>query len=165
MIIAENKNMVSGSSALAPQSIPSRDREIQRHRDLEKSRREHQRINREKSVNKKAVVLRSILVLFVIGLSLIYRYSMIYNMEKEILDVKKQISTLNAESENVRIDLLKYNNINVLEEEAFRNLDMIPKSRVNAIYIDLDKNNFKNNTQEGEKESDNLFSKIKKILY
>lgn len=165
MIIAENKNIVSGSSALAPQRIPSKDRETQRHKDLEKLRKEHQRINKEKSINKKVVILRNIALLFIVGLTLVYRYSIIFNMEKDILDVKKQISNINAENESLRINLLKYNDINLLEEEAFKNLNMIPKSRVNDIYIDLDKNNFKNNIQEGEKESDNLFSKIKKILY
>jgi cell division protein FtsL len=165
VIIANNKNMINGSSALAPQSIPSRDRDIQKHRDLEKSRKEHERINREKSINKKTMVLRNILVLFILGILLVYRFSVIYNMERNILDVKKQISNINAENESLKIDLLQYNNIHLLEAEALENLNMIPKSRENAIYINLDKSNFKNNLQEGEKESDSLFFKIKKILY
>lgn len=163
MIITNNKNIINGSNALAPQSIPGRD--IQRQRDLERLRKEHQRINREKAINKKAVVLRSILLLFVIGLALIYRYSVIFNMEKDALDIKKQISIINAENESIKIELLKYNNIQLLEEEAFKNLDMIPKSVDNGVYIDLEESNFQNNTKEGEDVSDTLFSKIKKILY
>lgn len=165
MIITNNKNMVNGSNALAPQRIPSKDRNTQQQRDLEKLRKEHQRISREKSINKKAKVLKNIILLFVIGIALVHRYSMIYNMEKNIIDVKKQISNLNDENESLRIDLLKYNNIHSLEEEALKNLNMIPKSRINAIYINFDKNNFKNNLKEGEEESNGIFFKIKKILY
>lgn len=165
MIVTNNKNTINGSNALVPQHIPSKHTEKQKYRDLEKLKREHIKINKQKSINKKAKVLRNILILFAIGITLVYRYSLIYNMEKEIINVKKEIASVNADNENIRIGLLKYSNIEVIEKNANSKLNMIPKSRMNVIYIDLDKNNFKDTDKEGENKSDSVISKLKKILY
>lgn len=165
IVSSKNKNTTSGNNALSPQYTPTPHIEKQKHRDLEKLKKEYIKINKEKAIIKKAKTLRNIAILFAIGITLVYRYSLIYNLEKEIIDVKKQIASVNAESESLRISLLKYNNIEYLEENAISKLNMIPKSKTGVIYIDLDKNNFKNISEEEKKENSGFINRLKKILY
>lgn len=165
MIVTNNKTSINGNNALAPQKIsykPSKDNEL---RELEKQKREHIKINREKAIEKKIKILRNIIFSFAIGILVIYRYSVIYNIEKDIVDVKTQISAVNAENENLKIDLLKYNNIKELESKAVNELNMVPKSLSSVIYIDLEKNNFENTSDSNNLKSNGIINKIKKILY
>lgn len=165
MIVTNNKSNINGNNALAPQQVPSRQADHNKQRDLEKLKKEHIRINKQKSVNKKAKILRNIVLCFIIGITLIYRYSVIYNMEKDILDVKSKISAVNAENENLKIGLLKYNNIKEIENSAVKGLSMIPKSGANIVYINLEKNNFKDFSKAEVKKNEGIVEKLKKILY
>lgn len=164
MIVSNKNNIVNGNNALVPKHSPNPQIEKQRHRDLEKLRKEHLKHNKEKSIAKKVKTIRNIVILFALGIILIYRYCLIYNTEKEIIDVKKSITSINAENESLKISLLKYNNIGSLEEAAVNTLNMIPKSTTSAIYIDLDKNNFKETSGE-KNNNDGFVEKLKKILY
>lgn len=164
MIVSNKNKIVNGSNALIPEYSPNPQIEKQRQRDLEKLRKEHLKINKEKAIIRKVKTIRNIVILFALGIILIYRYCLIYNTEKEIIDVRKSISSINSENESLKISLLKYNNIGSLEEAAVDKLNMIPKSKTSAIYIDLDKNNFKQTSGEENKNSGFIY-KLKKILY
>ncbi|MCY6959630.1 hypothetical protein [Clostridium brassicae] len=166
MIVKNKKNPINGSSALVPEYSPSRHIDERKLKELEQSKKEHIRINREKKVKLKAKILRNIVVGFVVAITLIYRYCFIYNMEKNAIGVKKQISTMNAENESLKIGLLKYNNIELIEKTASEKSNMIPKSRTNVMYVDLNKDNFKQISNGQEKSKGNSFiEKIKKILF
>ncbi|MCY6370359.1 hypothetical protein [Clostridium ganghwense] len=165
MIVTNKKNAVSGSNALAPDYAPSRGVDEQKHKELEKSKKEHIKINKQKQIKKKAKVLRNIILAFGVGVTLVYRYCLIYNMEKNITEVKKQIAVVNADNENLKIGLLKYNNIEQIEKKATEQLNMIPRSRANAVQVDLGRNNFKKTHENGVKKSNSFIEKIKKILF
>jgi cell division protein FtsL len=164
-LIINDRNNINGNNALAPQKMPSRQIDYDKQRDLEKLKKEHIKINKQKSVNKKAKILRNIIFCFIIGITVIYRYSIIYNIEKDILDVKSEISTVNSENENLKIGLLKYSNIKEIENNAVKNLNMFPKNESNIVYIDLEKNNFKSFSEEEVKENEGIVERLKKILY
>lgn len=164
MIVTNKKNQVSGNNALAPDSSPSRGTREKIYKELETSKREHKKINKQKLVKKKAKVLKNVLLAFTVGVTLVYRYSLIYDMEKNIIDTKKEISVINADNENLRIGLLKFNNIEEIEKISVQQLNMIPKSKTNVVYIDLEKNNFKKAEENMEKGS-SFIEKIKKILF
>ncbi|WMJ81362.1 hypothetical protein RBU49_03650 [Clostridium sp. MB40-C1] len=166
MIVKNKKNPTSGSSALVPEYSPSRHIDERKLKELEQSKKEHIKINREKKAKHKAKVLRNIIVGFILAITLIYRYCFIYNMEKNVMDVKKQISMVNAENESLKIGLLKYNNIELIEKTASEKSSMIPKSRTNVMYVNLNKDNFKEISKGQEKNKGNSFiEKIKKILF
>src|SRR3712207_218233 len=99
--------------------------------------------------------------------STLFPYTTLFrsNMEKDILEVKKDISSVVAENENLKIGLLKYDNIKVIEDKASKELNMIPKSSTNIQYINLNKKNFKDVSNVEKKEKNNIFKKIKEILF
>lgn len=164
MIVTNKKNPVSGNNALAPNSLPSRDTREKKYKELETSKREHKKINKQKVVKKKAKVLKNVLLAFIVGVTVVYRYSLIYDMERSIIDIKKEISVVNADNENLRIGLLEFNNIEEIEKISVQQLNMIPKSKTNVMYIDLEKNNFKK-AEENIEKNNGFIEKIKKILF
>lgn len=165
MIITNKNNIVSGNNALSPQNIPSKHLDETKYRDFEKSKRQHLKINKEKSIKKKIKVLTNIILGFTIGITLIYRYSLIYNIEKDITQVNREISKVDSQNENLKIGLLKYNNIGEIEKKSTKELNMIPQSISNVIYIDLKKNNFNSFSKQEDKKSNNLLKKLKDILF
>lgn len=165
VIVTNNKNNVNGSNALAPQKVPSRYSESNKQRELEKQRNEHIKRNKERLVKSKARILKNIMLCFVIGIILVHRYSVIYNKEKNIIDIKNQITMMNRENENLKIDLLKYNNIKNIESKASKELNMISKNGESVMYIDLEKNNFKNTSTEETEKSEGIVKRLKDIFY
>ncbi|EDS77816.1 hypothetical protein [Clostridium massiliodielmoense] len=166
MIVTNKNNMgVSGNNALAPEKMPSRVTEERTYEELQRSKKQYIKKSKQRAVKRKAGALKLIAVGFAVALFLVYRYSLIYNMEKDIIDVKKQISNVNAENENLKIGLLKYDNIKLIEEKCEKELSMVPKSSTNVQYIDLNKNNFKDISVSEEKTKNNIFKKIKEILF
>lgn len=164
MIVTNKKNPVSGNNALVTDSLPSRSIRERKYKELETSKREHKKINKQKLVKKKAKVLKNVLLAFTVAVTLVYRYSLIYDMEKNITEIKKEISVVNADNENLRIGLLKFNNIEEIEKISVQQLNMIPKSKTNVVYIDLEKNNFEK-AEENMEKSSSFIEKIKKILF
>lgn len=165
MIVKNKKNPINGSSALAPEYVPEKHKKQQSNKQNGKNKKVQ--INKQKTRKLKAKVLRNILLGFALAITLIYRYCLIYDMEKTAMDVKKQISSVNAENENLKIGLLKYNNIQLIEKTATEELNMIPKSKTNVVYVDLNKENFKDVTsvQKEKEEGNDFIGKVKKILF
>ncbi|KGN01884.1 hypothetical protein ADU90_05065 [Clostridium botulinum] len=166
MIVTNKNNIgISGNNALSPQEIPLKSGEKARKEDLQKLKKQNANKNKHKNMKRKAGVLRMIILCFAVAVVLVYRYSLIYNMEKNISEVKKDISSVAAENENLKIGLLKYDNIKVIEDKASKELNMIPKSSTNVQYINLNKKNFKDVSKVEKKEKNNIFKKIKEILF
>ena len=166
-MIVTNKNNVgiSGNNALAPEKVPQIVTEEKTYKELQRSKKQYIRKSKQRAMKQKISALKLIALGFAAAFFLIYRYSLIYNMEKDIIEVKKQISSVNAENENLKIGLLKYDNIKLIEEKSEKELNMVPKSSTNVQYIDLYKNNFKDISVSEEKTKNNIFKKIKEILF
>lgn len=166
MIVTNKNNMgVSGNNALAPKKIPSIATQEKTYEELQRSKKQYIRKSKHKAVKQKFNALKLIAIGFIAAFFLIYRYSLIYNMEKDIIEVKKQIYNVNAENENLKIGLLKYDNIKLIEEKSEKELNMLPKSSNNVQYIDLNKNNFKDASVSEGKTKNNILKKIKEILF
>lgn len=166
MIVTNKNNPTSGNNALAPEYLPSTGADKKRYEDLERSKKDHIKILKEKRTKNKAKVLRNIAVGFIVAITLVYRYCYIYNIEQDITVAKNNISKVKAENENLRIGLLKYNNIETIEKISGEKLNMIPKSRTNVLYTDLEKNNFEDTVKTNtEKKGKSIIERIKNNLF
>lgn len=166
MIVTNKNNPTNGNNALAPEYLPSTGADKKRYEELERSKKDHLKIAKEKRTKSKAKVLRNIVVGFIVAITLVYRYCYIYNIEQDITVTKNDISKIKAENENLRIGLLKYNNIETIEKISEEKLSMIPKSRTNVLYIDLEKNNFKDTVKTNtEKKGESIIDRIKNSLF
>ena len=164
MVISDGGNDIRGNTVLRPEYKPSKEYIDKEYRKLDKAKREALNRQRKLRLKKKMAVLRMIAFIFIVGIFVIYRYSTLFKMEASLTKAKNEVTSLRAQNDSLRIDLSEKNNINDIESYSLNNLHMKKPTAVNAIKVDLDKNNFKpvenkNNT------SNNFFQKLKKMLF
>nr|WP_242977215.1 MULTISPECIES: cell division protein FtsL [Clostridium] len=163
----EGKNRFSGNTVLKPQYEP------QIEKDKEKEKKEQYKRNKkiqQKLLKKKFKTLRNIILAFILGVTLVARYGILYGMQKELSGVNSEISEVEKESENLKVELVHHSNLSNIEKVAGQNLKMVPPDKDSAIYTDLSYNNFKKEDSKnhiGEKHNAFLefFSNLKKVLF
>lgn len=147
----ENK-MISGNNAINPE-YESYESTVQRKKVKIR--------NKKKNTRSKLKVIRNIAIVFAVGIMLIARYSIIYNMQNELSSTQNRVNELNRENENLTVDLVKYNNLQYIEDNAVKKLHMAEPEKSLAVYADLDKPVVK---QEESHKSGKKFSSILNII-
>lgn len=161
VIIEKNKFEILGNTVLAPDEAFRK----RKHEDLEKSLEQIKHSKRLKNMRKKKSTLISILLGFVVGVTIIARYSMIYNYQNTTFKAKAEIDVLNKENEAYKVQLIKFKNISYIEEIATEKLYMV-KPRISDIqYYNLSKNNLETKEASEVKISNTIISKIKNIIF
>ncbi|MFL0246743.1 hypothetical protein [Candidatus Clostridium stratigraminis] len=166
MIVMDNKNLVSGSNALAPKYKPynpSIDEEFEK---LRREKEKKKKALAQKRLKTKAKIIAYIIAAFAIGVVLVLRYSAVYNLQKQLLVVTTDSSSLNMENENLKVQLLKSSNMQQVEDLAVTKLKMITPDKNSIIYSSVTKDYFANNEAKGTKNTkDNLIAKVKNLLF
>ncbi|MEW9093651.1 MAG: cell division protein FtsL [Clostridiaceae bacterium] len=136
MIITDKNQYINGSTVLAPNSYP----------EVKKGTKEKVTIDRKalieeknKRLKNKFKVIRNISLVFIVGVTIVGRYGQIYSMQRELNGLNKKISDINKDNENLRIELVKYNNLSLIEEIATTKLKMVKPTKADIIYVDMTK--------------------------
>lgn len=165
MIVVNEDSYIQGNTVLQPEYIPYEDErvlkeEIKRER-LKKRRKAKQRLKR------KVKIIRNISLCFIVGLIFVGRYGVIYNMQMELNSTKTNINEINRENENLKVELVKYNNLQHIEDTAVNKLQMIRPDKSAAVYTNLDKENIKITEKKVQDkiEKEDLWSKLRKVLF
>ncbi|MDU6877397.1 cell division protein FtsL [Clostridium tepidum] len=167
MVMLEEKNRFNGNTVLKPQYEP------QIEKDNKKDKKEQYKKNKkiqQKLVKKKIKTLQNIIIAFILGVILVARYGMLYSMQKELSNINSEISKVEKESENLKVELVHHSNLSNIEKIAGEKLKMVPSNKESAIYADLSYNNFKKEDSKsriGEKHNafSEFFSNLKKVLF
>ena len=161
VIIEKNKFQVHGNTVLAPDESFRK----QKYEDLEKSRKQIKDAKNQRDIKKKKSILMNILLGFVIGVTIIARYSMIYNIQDATSKTRDEIAALNKENDAYKVQLIKFRNISYIEKIATEQLHMV-KPRISDIqYCNLSKDNLNTKEQVEMKISNNIINKIKEIVF
>ncbi|MHC1720975.1 MAG: cell division protein FtsL [Clostridiaceae bacterium] len=134
MIVVNDGVLIRGNTVLAPKQMPSRETEHNKQKNV------HSRKSSKKNVNKKLIIMRNIMIAFIVGIILVWRYCMIYDLQRNLNTTKQNTVTLTKENENLKVELVKYNNIQYIEEVAVNKLNMVTPDRNDAIYANISKN-------------------------
>ncbi|MBE6065302.1 cell division protein FtsL [Clostridium cochlearium] len=149
MIVTDKKNYyVDGSTVMAPEV----------HIEEKSQKKKEKKVFRKKKPNnsrKKLSIIGKILTVFIVGTIIIGRYSKIYNMQKQLNNINNSIVKLNKENENLKVELLKLNNIKSVEDIAIGKLKMSVPTKENMIYCDMSKEIFKLNKNANEEKNKN----------
>ena len=132
MNVLDEKFVINGNTVLAPNYMP--------YRESEQNGQVRKNNSNKKNINKKIIVMRNIMIAFIVGITLVGRYCIIYNLQSELNTTKQNITALNKENENLKVDLVKYNNIQYIEDVAVNKLGMVTPDRNHAIYANISKN-------------------------
>jgi cell division protein FtsL len=160
------ENYINGNTVLAPNYEPIGPSKKQEYEKLRKAKAENLNKKREKRVNSKAKTLSNIALVFIIGVTLIFRYASIYNIQKNLSNIKSHTINLNKENENLKVELVKASNLDNVEKIATEKLHMVRAEKAHAIYTDLTKENFAKVTNANKNDSKlSLLQKIYNMLF
>ncbi|WP_102400902.1 cell division protein FtsL [Haloimpatiens massiliensis] len=144
-MILMNKNNIDGSTALVPKREEinyEEERKKQQKKELELLNK-----TKEKSLKNKFKIILGIGMVFSIGMILVLRFAYICNLRQQVIDTQNQITNIGKENENLKVELLKYDNIKYIEKIATEKLNMERPNLGNAVYCDLGTKYFKENTK------------------
>jgi cell division protein FtsL len=159
----KNKNLyINGNTALNIDFSPNRkDKKDKEFEDF-KRRKFRKKLQQERL--QKTKVVASIIIAFTLGLSNVYRYSTINRLQKSIGDVKTEIDKIDAENEDLMINLLQYNKISFIENYAINELEMVIPSSSNTTFVNLQKDNFISEQEDENNQKIGVLSRIKSIF-
>lgn len=164
MIVVNENSVIRGNTVLKPDYNPYEN--DQSEREEERKRKQKHNKQRNRRMVSKVKVMRNIALTFIIGLTLVGRYCIIYDMQRELNSVKSSISVVNKENENLKVELVKYNNLQLIEETATNKLQMIKPDKGLALYTNLDKEVIQSREKKKEIEAQqNIWNKLRKILF
>ncbi|WP_315114425.1 septum formation initiator family protein [uncultured Clostridium sp.] len=143
MIITDKNEYINGSTVLAPNSYPKVKKDTKEKVTIDRKALIEERNKRTKS---KLKVIRNISLVFIVGVTIVGRYGQIYNMQRQLNTLNTKISDINKDNENLRIELVKYSNLSLIEEIATTKLKMIKPTKADIMYVDMTKDAIK----EGE---------------
>lgn len=152
---------MDGNTVLSPdESFRKR-----RYDDLEKSRKQAEQAKIQKDIKYKQSVLKNILLVFVIGVTIITRYCMIYSYQDVASKAKAQLEIVDKENSGYKVQLIKFRNINYIEEIALGRLNMVKPQISDIEYMNLSKNNLGVKSELQVKKSNIFLEKIKNIIF
>lgn len=164
VIVVNENSVIRGNTVLKPDYNPYIDDQYEREEERKRKLKHNKQRNRR--MRNKVKVMRNIALIFITGLTLIGRYCIIYDMQMEFNLVKSSISTVNKENENLKVELVKYNNLQLIEETATNKLQMIKPDKSSAVYTNLDKEVIQSREKKKETEAQqNIWNKLRKILF
>lgn len=161
MIIVNNpQSYVNGNTVLKPEF----DDYKQKFNNSKKL--QNQKI-RERNLKIKMTVLINIVIAFLIGITIVWRYGIIYNMQGNINNLDNSIKETIAENDSMNIKLATLSNLSALEDVSTKKLNMVRMDSNQIVYSDLTKNNFKINkiVLSGSKTENGFIDKIMKLLF
>lgn len=164
MIVVNENSVIRGNTVLKPEYDPYKDKQAER--DKERKRKIKQNKQRNKRMKSKVKVMRNIALTFIIGMTLVARYCIIYDMQRELNSIKSSISYTNRENENLKVELVKYNNLQFIEETATNKLQMTKPDKGLAVYTNLSKEVIQSREKKKEiEEQQNIWNKLRKVLF
>lgn len=164
MIVVNENSVIRGNTVLKPEYDPYKDKQAER--DKERKRKIKQNKQRNKRMKSKVKIMRNIALTFIIGMTLVARYCIIYDMQRELNSIKSSISYTNRENENLKVELVKYNNLQFIEETATNKLQMTKPDKGLAVYTNLSKEVIQSREKKKEiEEQKNIWNKLRKVLF
>lgn len=161
MIVVNDNRAINGNTVLAP--TPEKKEQGDKKQQLKKNLNEEKR----KSIKRKLSILRNIALLFMIGILLLGRYSAIYGMQRNLADINNQINDMNVDNDNLKVELVKFDNIDYIKDIADKKLHMVEPTKDSVIYSDLSKDNFgaKHTDDKDNVKKQKFLDKIVNILF
>lgn len=164
MIVVNENSVIRGNTVLKPNYNPYEDNQFER--EEERKRKLKQNKQKNKRLKSKVKVMRNIVLTFITGLALVGRYCIIYDMQRQLNSVQSNISVINKDNENLKVELIKYNNLQLIEDTATNKLKMVKPDKSGAVYTNLSKEVIQSREKKKEIEvQQNIWNRLGKILF
>jgi cell division protein FtsL len=163
MLLENESNSINGNTVLAPQRTALPKERVRR--EEEAKRKQQQKQQQQEKLLIALKYAGTLAAGFTIAFTILFRYSSIYTTQKEIIEVTGEINNISEENENLRVQLIKYNNISYIEEVATKELKMVMPLAGNAVYCNLQSIELPLEEKNMKNGSITLLKKIKSFLF
>lgn len=160
MLVAE-KEKIYNEKYVKTTTLLKTDETYKEFKEFKKENLKNQRLESKKI---KLSALKSVITIFIIGMVIMVRYSVIYANQKQIRNMKQEISTIKHKNDDIKVYLMQYHDIKKVDSIARNKFKMVEPSITDTYYYDLSKDNFKDE-KEDIKGINKMFEKIKNILF
>lgn len=143
MIITNKKFSVEGSTALSPQKKEIGNADDDKYKKIKESRENILRRKKQIKLKRQARILGLIFITFILGFTIIYRYSKIYTLQKQLADIQDKSNSLKNQNDDLNKKLMIYSNIDEIQSKATEKLHMIQPDNTKVVYSNLSKNSIK----------------------
>lgn len=134
---------IRGNTAINPKrKYDDFDKRVERE-NLERRKREEQRREKEAKKSRVKNILQVASIALILGLVNIGVDGKVYKLQKELIEVNKQINIAKAEGEALRVDLLKYASIEDIKEASIAK-GMKTPTKNDIVVINITKDFFEN---------------------
>lgn len=167
MLLENESNSIYGNTVLAPGGAALPNEKTKKQEEVERKREQR----REEKQQQQQRVVRALKFAgtlaggFILAFTILFRYSAIYSMQKEVIEVNNEIYNLSEENEALKVQLIKYSNISYIEEIATKELKMVNPIAGNAIYCNLKSIELPQEEKNTENRTITLLKKIKGFLF
>jgi cell division protein FtsL len=163
-LIVNNSYDVKGNTVLNPNiGIKRSSRQEDEYERIRRSQIEKRNRLKYKKNKKKRQLLASIITIFICGMGVILGQSKVYAVQRNLSQINKEISAINVENDNLKVELVKTVNLQSIKNVSDK-LEMVNVDNSKIMYIDLDKNNFAPK-QDKEQGFSKWLGNLKKILF
>lgn len=114
---------------------------------------------RKTNNSHKFKLMGKIVVVFVLSFLLVYRFTMVMNLTYNIRNIKTEMSQINNENENLKINIAGINNIKNIEKIAVEKDGMVVPDRSHIRYVSV-----KPLTLSSEKYSQSSLRMVQRLL-
>lgn len=163
MEVKEGK-FTKGNNALNPKKrVSTKEKDFQ-YEKLKKARKNRaNRLNKKKKTSRKSIGL-IIVMIFAIGVTVIGRDARVFNMQKKLSNIEKDIKNMVVENEALKVNLLKASSIENVKSVAQSKLQMTTPNKDNVIKIPNKENIVIAKDKSDNDKKSNFLQKIKDAL-
>jgi len=147
MVMANKNNRyaTSGNNALKVQKVEK------------KQVKKVKKVKQNRNIKAKLKFIKLVAILFFASIFTLSRFALIMKMNANVRELKKQVSTVKKENENLIVDLAKINNIKNIETMAVTKYNMVNPKTEEVNFVDVKQMAF---TEKNNKTTFKLFQRI-----
>lgn len=162
MIIGNDELYVRGNTVLKPERVQIEKENNDKYEKLEKQKNQLKLKKEKEAKVHKAKIISLIFISFLIGFTVLYRYSLIYSIQKDYVEARQSVGTLAKENENLKINLVKLEDDKTIRDKI-SSLKMAVASKNVCASVDLNKDVF--NAKKENKTEEGVLSYIKQLFF
>lgn len=154
--------LIKGNNALNPQRTEE-EIIIKKPIKEEKDNKEEllrRKLEKELKVKERATVLLTILFTFIMGFSVVFGYSRVYQLQQGYNKNYSKLLEMKKSNENLRIQLVKFNDEQLVRDKAVNTLNMIKPNEKSYVKVDFSKSYFEPALDKTNEEGKSLISSL-----
>jgi len=162
LLVTERETLIKGNTALNPQRTEE-EIIIKKPVKEEKDNKEEllkRKLEKELRLKERATVLLTILFTFIMGFSVVFGYSRVYQLQQSYNESYNALLEMKKNNENLRIQLVKFNDEQLVRDKAVNTLNMIKPNEKSYIKVDFSKSYFEPDLDKANEEGKSFISSL-----